>query len=254
MLDVRPTYVCPVQTCHFHCYSRLELLEHFRNEHVTKKSLLQSVTATTAAVEGSISKLSTDSLRTLMGVTRLPTPDPLSALLEEEEGVGIDDAVIATPYIESLLKLSGDDNNTIVVSLPPPPDGIAGGSAEDTLFNEFLQWLFADWAFDSSEAPDENGGTAATTGPIGDHEDEFERWIGCNHRLIYHYDHYVTARENIFLPCTIRGVRLMKDGQKVSMVVPEVMRPMKPKHVKSTASWKLHREHPEVASPFISSL
>ena len=30
------------------------------------------------------------------------------------------------------------------------------------------------------------------------------------------------------------------------MVVPEVMRPMKPKHVKSTASWKLHREHPEV--------
>jgi hypothetical protein len=43
-----------------------------------------------------------------------------------------------------------------------------------------------------------------------DDEDEFERWIGCNHRLIYHYDHYVTARENIFLPCTIRGVRLMK--------------------------------------------
>jgi hypothetical protein len=37
-----------------------------------------------------------------------------------------------------------------------------------------------------------------------------------------------------------------QDGQKVSMVVPEVMRPMKPKHVKSTASWKLHREHPEV--------
>lgn len=40
-----------------------------------------------------------------------------------------------------------------------------------------------------------------------DNEAAFEKWISCNHRLIYHYDHYVTARENVFLPCTIRGVR-----------------------------------------------
>ena len=26
-----------------------------------------------------------------------------------------------------------------------------------------------------------------------DNEDGFERWISCNHRLIYHYDHYVSA-------------------------------------------------------------
>ena len=252
MLDVRPTYMCPVGTCHFHCYARLELLEHFRNEHVTKKSLLQSVTATTAAVEGSISKLSTDSLRTLMGVTKLPTPDPLSALLEEEEGIGMDEVAGHTPYIESLLKLADDDSNTIVVSLPPPEEGIVGGSAEDHPFNEFVHWLFADWTMDDEDSNGEEDGGAgplpppATLGAAEDHEDEFERWIGCNHRLIYHYDHYVTARENIFLPCTIRGVRLMKDGQKVSMVVPEVMRPMKPKHIKSVQSWKLNREHAEV--------
>ena len=41
-------------------------------------------------------------------------------------------------------------------------------------------------------------------------------------------------------------VRLMKDGQKVSLVVPEVMRPMKPKHAKSNVGWKRQREHPDV--------
>lgn len=145
MLDVRPTFVCPVQTCHFHCYSRLELLEHFRNEHVTKKSLLQSVTATTAAVEGSISKLSTDSLKTLMGVTKLPTPEPLSALLEEEEGVGADETSEQKSYIESLVQLGGNDNDSIVVSLPPPDGNAQLGSSEDHPFTEFLGWLFSEW-------------------------------------------------------------------------------------------------------------
>ena len=105
-----------------------------------------------------------------------------------------------------------------------------------------MDWLFLEWSQKSwNDNPKSSMGAVKS-----DNEHGFERWISCNHRLIYHYDHYVTARENVFLPCTIRGVRLMKDGQKVSLVVPEVMRPMKPKHVKSNASWKLQREHPEV--------
>ena len=70
---------------------------------------------------------------------------------------------------------------------------------------------------DQGTGDDDNGGLGGTSGSTKhDDEDEFERWIGCNHRLIYHYDHYVTARENIFLPCTIRGVRLMKVYEKIT--------------------------------------
>ena len=240
MLDVRPTFICPVHTCHFHCHSKSDLLEHFRNEHVTKKSLLQSVTATTAATEGSIAKLSTDSLRTKLGVTKLPVPDPISLGLDSDDGTpdGADRNQVPAPC-----DLTVDDNGVIVLSIPPPPEDVEPGSAEDTVFNECMDWLFLEWSQKSwNDNPKSSMGSVKS-----DNEDGFERWISCNHRLIYHYDHYVTARENVFLPCTIRGVRLMKDGQKVSLVVPEVMRPMKPKHVKSNASWKLQREHPEVS-------
>jgi hypothetical protein len=239
MLDVRPTYICPVHTCHFHCHSRTELLEHFRTEHVTKKSLLQSVTATTAAIEGSISNLSTDSLRTKLGVTKLPPPDTISLDLESED---MDPTTIPN-QVPDPCELAVDKNNVIILSIPPPPDGVEPGSAEDTAFNECMDWLFLEWSIKSW---DDDRSKSLMGSVRADNEDGFERWISCNHRLIYHYDHYVTARENVFLPCTIRGVRLMKDGQKVSLVVPEVMRPMKPKHVKSNAGWKLHREHAEV--------
>lgn len=238
MLDVRPTYMCPVATCHFHCNSRSELLDHFRNEHVTKKSLLQSVTATTAALEGSISKISTDSRRTVLGMTKLPEPEPISLLAEDNA------SDFAAPSEGSLpqgctLDLDNSEEGIIVLRIPRPDGKVPTGEGDDTHFHESMDWLFYEWSAknwdDNPKAKVQNEG-----------EEKFEQWIGCNHRLIYHYDHYVTARENVFLPCTIRGVRLMKDGQKVSMVVPEVMRPMKPKHIKSTASWKLHREHPEV--------
>lgn len=170
-------------------------------------------------------------------MTKLPPPEPLSTLLDEEEGSGSEDVDIRHPFIDKLMHVAEGESNIIKLTLPAP-DSETAGTADDRPFVEFIAWLFAEWNLKPLE--EELGP------PKTDNEDEFEKWIACNHRLIYHYDHYVTARENIFLPCTIRGVRLMKDGQKVSMVVPEVMRPMKPKHVKSTASWKLHREHPEV--------
>ena len=138
MLDVRPTFICPVHTCHFHCHSKPDLLEHFRNEHVTKKSLLQSVTATTAAVEGSIAKLSTDSLRTKLGVTKLPVPDPINLGLDggtdgtvDVDGTGGDNNQAPYPC-----DLTVDDDGVIVLSIPPPPEGVEPGSAEDTVFNE----------------------------------------------------------------------------------------------------------------------
>ena len=123
MLDVRPTYMCPVTTCRFHCNARSELLEHFRNEHVTKKSLLQSVTATTAALEGSIAKISTDSRRTVLGMTRIPVPPPIQ--LDAEE-----DASDLVPPTEGglppgcAIELDGDGDGTILLKIADPPDGV----------------------------------------------------------------------------------------------------------------------------------
>eukprot|EP00039_Didymoeca_costata_P006200 m.88228 g.88228 ORF g.88228 m.88228 type:complete len:2106 (+) comp13154_c0_seq1:166-6483(+) len=242
MLDVRPTYVCPLRACHFHCHLRTDLLSHFRTEHVTKKNLLQSVTATTTAIEGSLQHLSTDSIRTKLGVTKLPPPPGIS-LIAETEYADPDDYKSRVP---PLCSLDVDGEGHIVLKIPPPPKGVESASEDDLAFVQGMDWLFSEWSDEGSSTSRSDNHSTTSSDNNTTPEDEFENWIGCNHRLIYHYDHYVTARENIFLPCTIRGVRLMKDGQKVSLVVPEVMRPMKPKHIKSNSNWKLQKEHAEV--------
>lgn len=121
-------------------------------------------------------------------MTKVPPPPLISLAAEVEDGAGTDANRVPPPCT-----LTVNESGTIILKIDPPEPGVEPGSAEDKAFHDCMDWLFLEWSIKSwDDNPKSSMGAVKT-----DNEDGFESWISCNHRLIYHYDHYVTARENV---------------------------------------------------------